>query len=121
MSEFKDKILREVEKIDKAVSNDDDRKAVMKSIETLIQDFTAHLVHVAETQDSIQEQISEMQEAILDLQGQINEEDEINFDNLKCPYCSEVVPQWLFSDNTKEIECPNCHKIIEIDFDGESN
>ena len=115
MSEFKDKIIKEVEKIDRAISNDEERKIVMKSIEALIQEFTTHLVHVVEFQDNMQEQITEIQDSILDIQSQLN--DDYEPQELKCPYCGDLVPDWLIEDSINEIECPNCHKIIEIDYD----
>jgi len=119
MSEFKDKIIKEVEIIDKTISNDEERKIVMKSIESLIQDFTTHLVQVVEFQNNMQDQIADIQDSLIEIHNQINED--IDFEELKCPYCGDLVPSWLIEDSSNEIECPNCHKTIVIDFDDDSN
>ncbi len=114
MSEFKDRIIKEVEKIDKTISNDDERKVVMKSLEAILQDFTTHVVRLLDRQEEVEEQVAQMQEDILDLQGQVNGD----FGELEqnCPYCGQAIPLWAIDETLNEVECPNCHKMVEVDY-----
>ena len=114
MSEFKDKIIKEVEKIDKTISNDEEHRIVMKSLEAILQDFTTHVIHLIDHQEEIEEQIVQIQEDILDLQSQVNGD----FGELEqnCPYCGKAIPLWTIDESLDEVECPNCHKMVEIDY-----
>ena len=114
MSEFKDKIIKEVEKIDKVISDDEERKTVMKSLEAILQDFTTHVIHLIDRQEEMEEQIVQMQEDILDLQGQMRGDFGDNEQN--CPYCGKAIPLWAIDESLNEVECPSCHKIVEVDY-----
>jgi len=117
MSEFKDKINKQIKKIDKSISNEDEKLKVMKSIEEIISIFTSYVVFINERQAEIEERIDEVYDILTNIEdGMFDLED--SFSDAICPYCGENIPIYTKS-NEEEFECPNCHHTIE--FENHSN
>ena len=113
MSEFKDRVSKNVQDIYDSISNESEREAVLKSVQSLITDFTTHLVQLSEYQNELQEQIIDLQESVVDIQNRMDDEYDDDLYDV-CPYCGEeifVIPD----ENTHEFECPKCHKTIVVD------
>ena len=114
MSEFKDRITKQVEIIDSAIKDDDEKAIVMNSLQEIIKEFTTHLVRVSEFQNELEEQIVDLQESIVDIQNQMGD-DGFNEDLYgTCPYCGEEIYIDREEGSSKCI-CPVCHNTIEIE------
>ena len=119
MSEFKDKITKQVEIIDDTIKNEAEKAVVMNSIQELIKEFTTHLVNISEYQNELEEQIVDLQESVVDIQNRLgNDESFSSCDDEEeygvCPYCGEEI----FIDregNKNQCVCPFCHNTIEIE------
>ena len=48
----------------------------------------------------------------------LDEEIEENEETINCPYCDYEVPIY-YDENIKELECPECHNTIELDWNGD--
>ena len=114
MSEFKDKITKQVEIIDATIKDEKEKTIVMNAIQELIKEFTTHLVRVSEFQNELEEQIVDLQESVVDIQNQMGE-DGFNEESYgTCPYCGEEI----FIDReegSSKFVCPVCHNTIEIE------
>ena len=115
MSEFKDKIIKQVETINNAISDDDERKIVLNSIQELIQDFTTHIVQLSERQNEVDEKITELYDLVSNIESNVYGENDEVFGT--CPYCGEEIPLLVKDNDFADIECPACHNMIEINID----
>lgn len=72
---------------------------------------------IVEKQNEMEKQIKKMQNVIENIEKDIYIEDEFDFD-IVCPYCDyEFAIE--YSEEESEIECPECHNIIELDWSGD--
>ena len=118
MSEFKDKISKQVEMINNSISNDDERIKVLSCIQSLIQDFSTYVVQLTERQNELDEKLTDVFDILTNIESEIGEtnSDEI-FGN--CPYCGEEIPLVFKNGDFSDIECPNCHNTIELEMEYE--
>lgn len=115
MSELKDKLTKEVEKIDKAISNPEEKAKVMNVIQEMIGDFTRHIVSLNERQDEMDEKITEIYEMLMDIETELVEglAEEMQ---AECPYCGEIIPLEFKGGEFSDFECPKCHNLIEMEM-----
>lgn len=115
MSELKDKLTKQVMKINNSISNENEKIEVLDAVKDMIQTFTEHVVTLSEKHIELEKRV----EDVFDLLSSIEEEMISNFeDDLQdeCPYCGETIPLILPDENIAEFECPNCHNMIELDM-----
>lgn len=115
MSELKDKLTKEVEEIDKTISNTDEKAKVLNIIQEMIGDFTKHVVTLSARQDEIDEKVTEVYEMLLDIESELVEglAEEIQ---AECPYCGEIIPLEFKDGEFSDFECPKCHNLIEMEM-----
>ncbi len=119
MSDFKDKITKQVEIIDSAISNEDEKKKVLGAIQELIKDFTIRLVQMSERLNEQDERITDLYDIVSNLESNVFDEEE-DTPYGTCPYCGEEIPLTIKDENYADIECPFCHNIIEINIDDDT-
>ena len=77
----------------------------------------------------LKEKISELESKLEKVQNIVeNIEKDIYFDEeldeqedtISCPYCDYEVPIY-YDENLKEVQCPECNNIIELDWNGSEN
>ena len=115
MSELKDKLTREVEEIDKVISNQEEKTKVQSIIQEMIGDFTRHIVTLTERQNEMDEKVTEIYDMLSDIESELVE----NFiEDLQgeCPYCGEVIPLEFKDGEFVDFECPKCHNLIEMEM-----
>ena len=86
----------------------------------ILEDITDALEGLTEAQSDLEEYVevidqdlSEIEEDFYDL----DEEDEIDFCQVECPECGEVVFVDIdMLDEENAITCPNCQEEMEVDF-----
>ncbi len=70
------------------------------------------------TQNKLSSQIGQMQQVIDNIEKDIYAEDGFDFE-IVCPYCDyEFIID--VDENKKEIACPECQNIIELDWSGDT-
>lgn len=115
MSSLKDNVTKQVEIIDKAISNEDEKLVVMHAIQNMIQEFIHHIVELTEGQNELDEKVTEIYEKILDIESTIYDDGDSLDDMMDtCPYCGEDIIV-IKKEGSNEFECPRCHNIIEIE------
>ncbi|MBR3280444.1 MAG: hypothetical protein IKI57_01180 [Clostridia bacterium] len=116
MSSFKDKITKQVEIINDTISNDDERAIVLNCIQSMIQDFTTHVIQLTERQNEVDQKLTDVYDILTNIESTINDEE--NDEELfgTCPYCGDEIPLILKDGEFADIECPSCHNTIEMEM-----
>lgn len=115
MSELKDKLTKEVSKIDKTISNPKEKQDVLKSIQNMISDFTEYVVNLTERQNELEEKFDDIYDILSDIEEELVENMDEDF-QAECPYCGEIIPFELDEDGFHDFECPKCHNLIELEM-----
>lgn len=115
MSEFKDKLTKKVEKIDKTISNPEEKTKVLNIIQEMIEDFTKHVVFLTERQDELEERVDEVYDVLSDIESELL--NALTEDmQAECPYCGEIIPLEFENGEFVDFECPKCHNVIEMEM-----
>ncbi len=74
---------------------------------------------VYENQKMLEKKMSELEKGMNTIEKELFVEDEYDFE-IVCPYCNYEFLTDLNSDK-KEVECPECHNTIELDWNQEEH
>ena len=105
--------------LEKQIKNKEDLEYIKKQITELTMSYLTELEKIEQHYDfkvsRCTERIEDLEKSIDDVKSQLNSEDEIDVEPINCPYCNS---RFLIEyDNTqKEIKCPDCKNIIELDW-----
>ena len=69
-------------------------------------------------QDKIINNLSKIQDTVSLIKNDIYEDDIFDFE-IVCPYCNHEFVADIDEELREEVECPECHNTIELDWDGE--
>jgi DNA-directed RNA polymerase subunit RPC12/RpoP len=86
----------------------------------VLDDISLAIEDVEEIQDEMGEQVDGIDEDLAELEKTVYDvEDEIEFEEIECPYCGEEieVDLDLIDEDASAIECPHCHQKIELEWD----
>ena len=136
MSVLSDNYKRIIAEIEKNVSNQEELEFVkekflelstlfMNVIDDLAEKTDKKIQRIEEKQKQIETKISLVEGAVDDIENDIYDE-EASIEDMEdfefeivCPYCNyEFIAD---IDNKNEITCPECHNIIELDWNEEEN
>ena len=118
MSEFKNKIKKNIKDIENTITNKEEKQKVMKSIEDIISTFTSYVVTICERQTEMEDKIDEIYDILTNIEDGIKNEDTPILDAV-CPYCGETIPIY-YINNDEDFECPNCHHVVEYELNTKS-
>ena len=104
---------------------------LLVSIIDVLKDMSAALDDVIDAHDELEEKVDEIDKDLADIEdiayGDDDEdeddgfgdyEDDMDFFEIECPNCHEdVMVDFDALDEEKGIVCPNCHQEIELEFD----
>ncbi len=93
---------------------------LLTAIIDVLDDISLAIEDVEEIQDEMSEQVDGIDEDLAELEKIVYEaEDEIEFEEIECPYCGEEieVDLDLIDEDAEAIECPHCHQKIELEWD----
>ena len=128
MGRLKNEYKSFLDDIEKNIKNKDDLEYVKRRFTSFLDVVLDHMDYIMDykdeemakledTQNRINHQIEQMQQVIDNIEKDIYAEDGFDFE-IVCPYCSyEFIID--VDDNKKEIECPECQNIIELDWSGD--
>ena len=120
-----------IEDLDRNIKDEKELKNIkgkMFDLMTYFMESNNSIIEIKDKQEKLEKYIKKMQRRIEKIEEDIYiEEDDDEFcgdrmhDNdyefeIRCPYCNE---DFIISEESKdssEIECPNCHNIIELDW-----
>lgn len=74
---------------------------------------------VEEQQKAIDDRMSKIQKAVDGIESDIYEDEESYEFDIMCPYCNHEFTTDINSEVNTEVECPECHNMIELDWNGD--
>lgn len=74
---------------------------------------------VEEQQKEIDDRMTKIQKAVDGIESDIYEDEESYEFEIVCPYCNNEFTTNISSDVNTEVECPECHNMIELDWNGD--
>ncbi len=74
---------------------------------------------VEEQQKQIDDRMSKIQKAVDGIESDIYEDEESYEFDIMCPYCNHEFTTDISSEVNTEVECPECHNMIELDWNGD--
>ena len=128
MNDLKNEYKSFLDDIEKNIKNKEDLEyikvrfasfldVVLDKLEYIADYKASELKRLEEEQDKIEEKMSKMQKVIDNIEKDIYTDDGYDFE-IVCPYCNlEFMID--IDESKKEIECPECRNIIELDWSGD--
>jgi DNA-directed RNA polymerase subunit RPC12/RpoP len=128
MNDLKNEYKSFLDDIEKNIKNKEDLEyikvrfasfldVVLDKLEYIADYKASELKRLEEQQDKIEEKMSKMQKVINNIEKDIYTDEGYDFE-IVCPYCNSEFTSDI-DENKKEIECPNCRNIIELDWSGD--
>ena len=113
-----------LEDIEKNIKNKEDIEFIKnrlteleKSILDKIEESNEEKINtIMEMQKSSNLKLEHMNKILKDIAKDIYDENEFDFDVI-CPYCNHEF-EYGIEDGEKEVECPECKNVIELDWNG---
>ena len=105
--------------LEKQIQNKEELEYVKKQVTELTMSYLNELEKLEQTYDlkvaNCVERIDDLEKSLDELNQKI-EHEEIDVEPITCPYCNS---KFLieFDNRQKEIKCPDCRNIIELDWD----
>lgn len=102
------------------IKNKDDLDYAKKQVTELTMSYLNELERLEQHYDfkvsRCAERIDDLEKSIDDVKDKLIQEDEIDVEPINCPYCNS---RFLieYDSSQKEIKCPDCKNIIELDWD----
>lgn len=131
MSKLQEDINLVIAKIEERITNQEDLLFIKEQIANIsmlymdeldkIMDISERRVNqVVENQRVLEKKQQELEAALINMEKElfVGEED-YDFE-IVCPYCNHEFVSDIGSD-IKEVECPECHNTIELDWNNESD
>lgn len=133
MSEIGIEYKKIMEEIEKTISNEEERKFVKSKLAELSISFIDIIDRITKATDikikemekaqkGIENKISNIESIVDNIENDIYETDEQDEDyefEVICPYCNYEFSVDVDSVRKDEIECPECHNVIELDWNEE--
>lgn len=90
---------------------------VLKELDSISSNKEEKINQLEETQKQLDEKMQKIQQVIDNIEKDIYSDEGFDFE-IVCPYCNyEFIID--MDENKKEIECPECENIIELDWSGD--
>ncbi len=132
MSQLQDRFNSIVKKIEERFTDPEDLNFIKKQIADIamlymdevnkIMDFSEKRVNqVYENQKLLEQKMSQIEKGMDHIEKELYIEDEDYDFEIVCPYCNHEFVSDNIASDVKEIECPECHNIIELDWNEEES
>ena len=129
MAEFSEKYSKIIKDIEKSISDEKEREIVLKKVSELSFMYmdvidrisnvnSERMDDIEKHQDKLDEKIGKVKDTVDLIKKDIYEDEDYDFE-IVCPYCNHEFVADIEDELKEEIECPECHNIIELDWDGE--
>ena len=126
MSEFDEKYNKIIEDISKNIKDEKELQFVKEKMNELSAIFInmfnqvnnsseKRITDLEKNQKGLEEKINKVEKFIEDMKKDIYDEyDEEDYEfEIICPYCNHIFTSEIKTEENEEIECPECHNIIE--------
>ena len=131
MAEFSEKYSKIIKDIEKSISDEKEREIVLKKVSELSFMYmdvidrisnvnSERMDDIEKHQDKLDEKIGKVKDTVDLIKKDIYEDEDYDFE-IVCPYCNHEFVADIEDELKEEIECPECHNKIELDWDGEDD
>ena len=131
MSKLSEEYLKILNDIDENISDEKEKQYVIKKVaelSSLYMDIIDRVTNIcSKRMEEIEKYQNELEERLDKVKGTVDlikkdiyEDDEYDFE-IVCPYCNHEFVADVEDELREEIECPECHNIIELDWDGDDD
>ncbi len=132
MSELSNRYQQIMKDLQANIKNEEDKKFVINKFQELSMMFMdvidrltyltdLRIKEVETQQKQIDERMSKIQKTVDGIESDIYEDDETYEFEIVCPYCNHEFVTDISSDTSTEVECPECHNMIELDWNSEED
>ena len=130
MSKLQDNFNAIIKKIEERITDAEELDFIKQQIADIsmlyidelnkIMDISERRVNqVYENQKILEKKLAEVEKGMATIEKELFVEEEYDFE-IVCPYCNyEFVTD--IDSNKKEVECPECHNLIELDWNEEEH
>lgn len=129
MSELQQKFKEIVSKIEEKVQDQEQLNFIKEQIASIsvlfldeldkVVDLTTNRMdEVVANQRKLNDKITKMEGTMKDIEKDIYLDDSYDFE-IVCPYCNHEFVADFTAEVKEEVECPECHNIIELDWNQE--
>lgn len=129
MSELQDKFKNIISNIENKIKDEEELNFIKEQIANLsvlfldqldkVVDLTTNRMdEIAENQRQLNDKVSKIEKSMNNIEKDIYMDDSYDFE-IVCPYCNHEFISDFSSEIKKEVECPECHNIIELDWNDE--
>lgn len=130
MSELSNKYQQIMKELRTNIKDEQEKEFVMSKFQELSMMFMdvidrltyltdLRVKEIEEQQKKIDKRMVKIQKAVDGIESDIYEDDENYEFEIVCPYCNHEFVTDINSDVNTEVECPECHNMIELDWNGE--
>ena len=127
MAEFSEKYSKIIKYIEKSISDEKEREIVLKKVSELsfmymdvidrISNVNSERIDdIEKHQDKLDKKIGKVKDTVDLIKKDIYEDEDYDFE-IVCPYCNHEFVADIEDELKEEIECPECHNKIELDWD----
>ncbi len=120
MPSFSNEYRKAMKAIEQTISNPTERATVLRQVQGLSLMYMDLIDRISKLDDDRIELLEDTVERLGDtvnlIKNDIYEEDSYDFE-IVCPYCNHEFVADVESELKEEIECPECHNKIEIDWE----
>jgi len=94
----------------------------MDEIETITDRYEERIDHIVEQQAYLDEKMKQVEKTISTIEKDIYMDDEEEYDfQIVCPYCNYEFLTEMDEELKKEVKCPECDNIIELDWSNDEH
>lgn len=87
----------------------------MDAIEMVVSNNEGQIQEIMNRQEDINNKVSKIENSLNKIEKDIYLDENYDFE-IVCPYCNHEFVEEVMLDSKKEITCPECHNIIELDW-----
>lgn len=132
MSDLRSRYQKIIKELDEHITDPEEKKFIIGKFQELSMVFMdiidrityitdVKVKEVEDKQKEIEGKLGAMQQVVDDIESDIYEEDGSYEFEIICPYCNYEFVADISCDVNTEVECPECHNVIELDWNGEED
>lgn len=127
MSNLSDKYTKLLLDIESHISDEKEKRYIMQKIDEIGLIYVELIDRLSKVDDDrisniekkeqdIEKRLAKIQETVTLIKNDIYEDDDMYDFEIVCPYCNHEFVADVEDELKEEIECPECHNIIELDW-----
>lgn len=129
MAKLSEEYSKIIKNIEENISDENEKKYVLSKVSELASLYMDIIDRVTSVnsdrmdelekyQDQLEQKLDKVKETVDLIKKDIYEDEDYDFE-IVCPYCNHEFVANIEDELKEEIECPECHNVIELDWNEE--